>query len=142
MSAFGVLRRISAIATSIRVMSRQPAITVAPAAANAVAISRPRPRLAPVTSAVFPASDDRSASDQGLDMINPCSAGLRCAQRERSRFRLPTANGWRYRRRYFCRDAQRAKRSEEHTSELQSLMRNSYAVFCLKKKNTQTTVYK
>src|SRR3546814_3687245 len=28
-------------------------------------------------------------------------------------------------------------RSEEHTSELQSLMRNSYAVFCLKKKTTQ-----
>src|SRR3546814_10549231 len=30
-------------------------------------------------------------------------------------------------------------RSEEHTSELQSLMRISYAVFCLKKKNTLTT---
>src|SRR3546814_2123343 len=29
-------------------------------------------------------------------------------------------------------------RSEEHTSELQSLMRISYAVFCLKKKNTQS----
>src|SRR3546814_1206130 len=29
----------------------------------------------------------------------------------------------------------RAARSEEHTSELQSLMRISYAVFCLKKKN-------
>src|SRR3546814_8405016 len=29
-----------------------------------------------------------------------------------------------------------AARSEEHTSELQSLMRLSYAVFCLKKKNT------
>src|SRR3546814_9902804 len=29
-------------------------------------------------------------------------------------------------------------RSEEHTSELQSLMRISYAVFCLKKKNQQT----
>src|SRR3546814_8893794 len=28
------------------------------------------------------------------------------------------------------------RRSEEHTSELQSLMRTSYAVFCLKKKNT------
>src|SRR3546814_5211604 len=28
-------------------------------------------------------------------------------------------------------------RSAEHTSELQSLMRNSYAVFCLKKKNNQ-----
>src|SRR3546814_9826465 len=33
-------------------------------------------------------------------------------------------------------------RSEEHTSELQSLMRISYAVFCLKKKNRiKTTVY-
>src|SRR3546814_1219986 len=29
-------------------------------------------------------------------------------------------------------------RSEEHTSELQSLMRNSYAVFCLKKKKSNT----
>src|SRR3546814_2764944 len=29
-------------------------------------------------------------------------------------------------------------RSEEHTSELQSLMRTSYAVFCLKKKKTRT----
>src|SRR3546814_10330319 len=33
----------------------------------------------------------------------------------------------------------RAQRSEEHTSELQSLMRSSYAVFCLKKKNYKTT---
>src|SRR3546814_4937401 len=31
-----------------------------------------------------------------------------------------------------------ADRSEEHTSELQSLMRISYAVFCLKKKNNTT----
>src|SRR3546814_6519811 len=31
------------------------------------------------------------------------------------------------------------KRSEEHTSELQSLMRISYAVFCLKKKNSKIT---
>src|SRR3546814_5294235 len=31
------------------------------------------------------------------------------------------------------------RRSEEHTSELQSLMRISYAVFCLKKKTIQTT---
>src|SRR3546814_1082991 len=31
-----------------------------------------------------------------------------------------------------------AGRSEEHTSELQSLMRISYAVFCLKKKKTDT----
>src|SRR3546814_5239102 len=33
--------------------------------------------------------------------------------------------------------AQNDERSEEHTSELQSLMRISYAVFCLKKKKTQ-----
>src|SRR3546814_7505970 len=33
------------------------------------------------------------------------------------------------------RQNQVAVRSEEHTSELQSLMRTSYAVFCLKKKN-------
>src|SRR3546814_5178000 len=38
---------------------------------------------------------------------------------------------------YFSFDASEALRSEEHTSELQSLMRLSYAVFCLKKKKTQ-----
>src|SRR3546814_1322191 len=36
--------------------------------------------------------------------------------------------------------AQQAFRSEEHTSELQSLMRISYAVFCLKKKKNQLTM--
>src|SRR3546814_1667681 len=39
----------------------------------------------------------------------------------------------------------RGPRSEEHTSELQSLMRNSYAVFCLKQEKTEkvprTTTY-
>src|SRR3546814_1144357 len=35
----------------------------------------------------------------------------------------------------------RQDRSEEHTSELQSLMRISYAVFCLTKKNISTTDY-
>src|SRR3546814_4188979 len=45
------------------------------------------------------------------------------------------------------RDARRsgahrhACRSEEHTSELQSLMRISYAVFCLKKNNKTTKTY-
>src|SRR3546814_9336894 len=40
--------------------------------------------------------------------------------------------------------AHRPHRSEEHTSELQSLMRISYAVFCLKKKNKKiyNTYYK
>src|SRR3546814_7359748 len=35
---------------------------------------------------------------------------------------------------------QEVVRSEEHTSELQSLMRNSYAVFGLKHKNTHATI--
>src|SRR3546814_6433145 len=39
---------------------------------------------------------------------------------------FPNAIFWIFRR------PERAARSEEHTSELQSLMRNSYAVFCLK----------
>src|SRR3546814_6949143 len=44
-----------------------------------------------------------------------------------------------------CRSSvhwQRSARSEEHTSELQSLMRISYAVFCLKKKKTQDRTLK
>src|SRR3546814_7189623 len=40
----------------------------------------------------------------------------------------PSCNGWTF---WHYEDG----RSEEHTSELQSLMRNSYAVFCLTKKN-------
>src|SRR3546814_9641965 len=36
------------------------------------------------------------------------------------------------------REVRRNSRSEEHTSELQSLMRISYAVFCLKKKTINT----
>src|SRR3546814_7535497 len=49
---------------------------------------------------------------------------------------------WRWRRRWrrhyraHSGDLRHSWRSEEHTSELQSLMRISYAVFCLKKKNT------
>src|SRR3546814_9168717 len=37
-----------------------------------------------------------------------------------------------------CAHGTRTARSEEHTSELQSLMRISYAVFCLKKKKKRT----
>src|SRR3546814_2596214 len=37
----------------------------------------------------------------------------------------------------FCCPYARVTRSEEHTSELQSLMRSSYAVFCLKKKKAE-----
>src|SRR3546814_2943479 len=43
-----------------------------------------------------------------------------------------------YRRYGFTDVGRNAFRSEEHTSELQSLMRISYAVFCLKNKNKHT----
>src|SRR3546814_2536939 len=51
-----------------------------------------------------------------------------------------TASIWWERSRKACRPLRCLPpiRSEEHTSELQSLMRISYAVFCLKKKNTHT----
>src|SRR3546814_3818717 len=39
---------------------------------------------------------------------------------------------------YYRRTAEGKERSEEHTSELQSLLRISYAVFCLKKKKQRT----
>src|SRR3546814_7892850 len=38
-------------------------------------------------------------------------------------------------------DSSAMVRSEEHTSELQSLMLNSYAVFCLKKKKKHTNIH-
>src|SRR3546814_8708242 len=44
---------------------------------------------------------------------------------------------WYARPRKIRRAAEGARRSEEHTSELQSLMRISYAVFCLKKKTNK-----
>src|SRR3546814_1459511 len=51
-----------------------------------------------------------------------------------ARWRAPhRASGLRVKGKSTLRCA-RAPRSEEHTSELQSLMRNSYAVFCLKQK--------
>src|SRR3546814_18760914 len=46
------------------------------------------------------------------------------------------AGGWQF----DFANLNRKSRSEEHTSELQSLMRISYAVFCLKKKTKNTSV--
>src|SRR3546814_1573990 len=63
--------------------------------------------------------------------------GVWVAQMHRETRRLETSQSPRARRR-FCRLPQ-TDRSEEHTSELQSLMRISYAVFCLKKKKTHLT---
>src|SRR3546814_5492082 len=59
-------------------------------------------------------------------------------QRPRRR-QISDPGGWRHiDQRTSCHGS--AVRSEEHTSELQSLMRTSYAVFCLKKKKLQTNI--
>src|SRR3546814_2505459 len=54
-----------------------------------------------------------------------------------------TARAFQHREGHRVRECRSLARSEEHTSELQSLMRSSYAVFCLKKKkkNNQTTIH-
>src|SRR3546814_4901999 len=66
----------------------------------------------------------RAAAAPQLFPLHRAVGGGRC--------RLCPGKGAAHRRRPWRR---RGPRSEEHTSELQSLMRISYAVFCLKKKN-------
>src|SRR3546814_4247381 len=53
---------------------------------------------------------------------------------------LRPANAWYEMHFVTRRDARSQARSEEHTSELQSLMRISYAVFCLKKKTKSNSM--
>src|SRR3546814_2868458 len=83
---------------------------------------------------------DHSGHRQGQN------SGLRPRLRRTTAFRSsPLWRLWLYRWRSkpVQRQSQlRRQRSEEHTSELQSLMRISYAVFCLKKKkkNTKKTI--
>src|SRR3546814_5107077 len=67
-----------------------------------------------------------------------CSAGAPATRRSPGPHAAPSWPEHRSRRpRCVEGSASRRSRSEEHTSELQSLMRLSYAVFCLKKKKTQ-----
>src|SRR3546814_3390709 len=89
-------------------------------------------------------SSDVCSSDLQLSAATHCLSEnpirARCSPRLRRRkgprpFMLEIRRSTsRQRERLRCR---RLRRSEEHTSELQSLMRISYAVFCLKKKKTQ-----
>src|SRR3546814_8940009 len=71
-----------------------------------------------------------------------CSSDLfrQGARRSRPGTHRRALRGRRRRRqdRLVGQEEQLLQRSEEHTSELQSLMRISYAVFCLKKKKKQT----
>src|SRR3546814_6985142 len=89
-----------------------------------------RPPRSTRTDTLFPYTTRfRSALRAG----RPCQGRLHHRREDRSPARFPSL--LRRRRRFDPRLRIPARRrSEEHTSELQSLMRISYAVFCLKKK--------
>src|SRR3546814_5844883 len=88
-----------------------------------------RPALAAVLAAEQPAGDGACPQHSRL----AGSAGLQRPEQVQAwrilLVRIHPGIGWRGN-----------LRSEEHTSELQSLMRISYAVFCLKKKNKINTI--
>src|SRR3546814_6780826 len=82
-------------------------------------------------------SSDVWTAEVGLDRVQTGMCDNRCGCLERlaaaasqhTQVRTSTTDA-------LAREGGQMLRSEEHTSELQSLMRISYAVFCLKKKNT------
>src|SRR3546814_3615681 len=89
-----------------------------------------RPPRSTRTDTLFPYTTlYRSPDDPRERDIRPTD---RC-DRRRDDARRRTGHGQGERGRGVLHDS----RSDEHTSELQSLMRNSYAVFCLKKKTTK-----
>src|SRR3546814_5620978 len=97
-------------------------------------MSRPPPRSTP-TDTLFPyttlfRSPDRARALR-LPRLRSGKSAARAVPRDPARHVRPELA---------CDDPVREvrPRSEEHTSELQSLMRISYAVFCLKKKNGNT----
>src|SRR3546814_9139273 len=90
-----------------------------------------RPPRSTRTDTLFPYTALFRSAAADRDLLFPSGRGARCrlAQRVRAAHWLPVALPvLRYR---VCLPW----RSEEHTSELQSLMRISYAVFCLKNKH-------
>src|SRR3546814_4150004 len=77
---------------------------------------------------------DVHRADNIIRLLGPCLRVLVFDRERHQRFEFPIFPvDLRFRGR---------RRSEEHTSELQSLMRISYAVFCLKKKKTTVNIYK
>src|SRR3546814_9570854 len=72
--------------------------------------------------------DDTAGSDAGVDVVGSEYATIAAENTALERLSETVADQI---------VTRIATRSEEHTSELQSLMRISYAVFCLKKKKTQ-----
>src|SRR3546814_3826909 len=71
------------------------------------------------------------AGPRGMQTIAEAMKGLEFPETPEIPAKFP--KGW-------APDIQAFRRSDEHTSEVQTLMRNSYAVHCLKKKNTAKVV--
>src|SRR3546814_9162477 len=96
------------------------------------------PKLAP--SNIYPSADGMVliAGNQDTVFARLCEAMGQPALAKDARYATHVARG----ERQAELDALIADRSEEHTSELQSLMRISYAVFCLKKKKTHKSTVK
>src|SRR3546814_3792943 len=84
--------------------------------------------MRPVTRHRKRACQAEVCEDMGDRRVAQLPIGIRGCRREAGRRGLPRAGGER------AHPAEQPLRSAEHTSELQSLMRISYAVFCLKKK--------
>src|SRR3546814_10573177 len=94
-----------------------------------------RPPRSTRTDTLFPYTTLFRSKIRPASMEDAVTGSARDWQRARNarvRANYSRATACRMRRRYA---GSRGARSEEHTSELQSLMRISYAVFCLKKKN-------
>src|SRR3546814_5014087 len=101
---------------------------MAPPARPQPAAPARRGRSQPDSAALRRPGDSDRAENPGHAMVEPATTAATTAPREpRPSFRALRAIG--------------AQRSEEHTSELQSLMRISYAVFCLKKKTKSYSYY-
>src|SRR3546814_3015769 len=110
-----------------------------------------RPPRSTRTDTLFPYTtlfrSGRPESDEGHEARAPAEGGIEGAAEQRPKHGaerpadsdIAHQAGRLSRRSHVADDRHRhriAGRSEEHTSALQSLMRISYAVFCLKKKNT------
>src|SRR3546814_5592637 len=86
--------------------------------------------------------DERPLSHTGWNAAAGCSdLRITCTWNATAKGMSPALQRrwriWRKHRWSAGRPPTSTSRSEEHTSELQSLMRSSYAVFCLKKKNNK-----
>src|SRR3546814_9227309 len=94
-----------------------------------------------VCSSDLGSSVPRRNSQPGLSFAAIRSSGPSLTIRRLAWRALGQGSGWSRYSRSSDASGSRSSRSEEHTSELQSLMRISYAVFCLKKKKLYIKLY-